>query len=125
MSNPTECKDCGHTVSKRAAICPSCGVSFPGRVQPQILVQTWKSLTHIPYLRLLKKAARIGAFAGLGASVFFLLLFFASYEERVGDDLIGVPAAGIYAFGFTAAIVWVGLIVRDLVRHIAELRERH
>lgn len=31
MSNLTECKDCGHTVSKRAKICPSCGVKNPSR----------------------------------------------------------------------------------------------
>ncbi len=31
MSNLTECKDCGHTVSKRAKVCPSCGVRKPSR----------------------------------------------------------------------------------------------
>ena len=30
MSNLTECKDCGHSVSKRARVCPSCGVDKPG-----------------------------------------------------------------------------------------------
>ncbi len=29
MSNLTECKDCGHTVSKKAKTCPSCGVGNP------------------------------------------------------------------------------------------------
>ena len=30
MSNLTKCKDCGHTVSKKAKTCPSCGVPKPG-----------------------------------------------------------------------------------------------
>ncbi len=32
MSNLIKCKDCGHTVSKRAKTCPSCGVRNPGRI---------------------------------------------------------------------------------------------
>ncbi len=31
MANLTTCKDCGHTVSKKAKICPSCGVKKPGK----------------------------------------------------------------------------------------------
>ena len=34
MSNLTECKDCGHTVSIRAKTCPSCGVDKPGEKDP-------------------------------------------------------------------------------------------
>ena len=30
MSNLAKCKDCGHTVSKKAKVCPSCGVGKPG-----------------------------------------------------------------------------------------------
>jgi ribosomal protein L32 len=30
MPNLTECKDCGHIVSIRARVCPSCGVDKPG-----------------------------------------------------------------------------------------------
>ena len=30
MPNLTKCKDCGHTVSKNAKTCPSCGVQKPG-----------------------------------------------------------------------------------------------
>jgi hypothetical protein len=31
MSNLTNCKDCGHQVSKRAKTCPSCGVRKPAK----------------------------------------------------------------------------------------------
>ena len=30
MSNLTACKDCGHRVSRRAKVCPSCGLGRPG-----------------------------------------------------------------------------------------------
>lgn len=33
MSNLTECKDCGHLVSKKAKVCPSCGVTKPGKAR--------------------------------------------------------------------------------------------
>ena len=33
MPKLTNCKDCGHTVSKRASICPNCGVKKPARQQ--------------------------------------------------------------------------------------------
>ena len=35
MPNLTECKDCGHTVSTRARVCPSCGVDKPGEAPPR------------------------------------------------------------------------------------------
>jgi hypothetical protein len=121
-SNLTTCKDCSQTVSKQAALCPNCGVIFPGHVRSPIWSHLKVSLACLEYRARLKKAAVVASricAAGAGLVITALILTPGEVES---EAYVIVPVMTLVCFFLISTLVWIGLLLHDLARELKRLK---
>jgi len=120
MSNLTECKDCRHTVSKRAAFCPSCGVSLPGRDLSPVTARIKTAFLSLDPKRVVRQGAKGGAVVASAFSLFVMLVLLN--ELDVAEIVLGGPLAWFIGFAGTTAVYSILVLARHFVISLRDNR---
>ena len=120
MSNLTECKDCGHSVSKRAAICPSCGVSWPGRDLSPVVARIKTAFLSLDAKRVVRQGAKCGAVVASAFSLFVMLVLLD--ELDVAEIVLGGTFAWFIGIAGTTVVYSILVLARDFVISLRDNR---